>query len=268
MSGSATGAESPRPPGRWLRALGRHPRPHSPHPGLASDDVAPIERDTLAVLAVYNLVQNLAVPEGLYVPVNLVVTAGLVATARRAGLDVAAMGLAPDRLGRGLVWGGAAAAIAGVTAAAAVRQPILRRFLRDERARTAHPLYRAAVRFPLGTALFEEVAFRGVLDGAWRRRSPRAARVLTAVAFWAWHLLPTFRAYPQMGFRGGTGLRNRLQAAMAGAAITTVAGFGFTWLRERSGSVAAPWLAHAAYNTAAFLAARAAWRADTPAEGR
>ena len=48
-------------------------------------------------------------------------------------------------------------------------------------------------------------------------------------------------------------------AALSGAVLTGLSGFGFTALRERSGSVAAPWLAHAAVNTVSYLAARRAW---------
>ena len=47
---------------------------------------------------------------------------------------------------------------------------------------------------------------------------------------------------------------------MAGnVAVTGMAGTVFAWLRLRSGSVAAPLLAHAALNSAALLAARIAY---------
>lgn len=219
----------------------------------------------LGALAAYNLVQNLALGERAYVPANLGMTVGLVALARRAGVPYREVGLGIVAIPSGVRLGGAVAAGVGGGFALASR---LRRFdgwLRDERAAghgAAGAAYRAAIRFPVGTALFEEVAFRGVLDGLWRRRSgARRARVVTAAAFGAWHLLPTYRLYPGMGFGSGreAGRVERMQAALGGAILTAASSFGFAWLRDRSGSVAAPWLVHAAYNTGGYLAARRAW---------
>ncbi len=219
----------------------------------------------LGALAVYNLIQNLALGERAYVPANLGMTAGLVALARRADVPYREMGLGIGEIPSGLRLGGAVASGVGAGFALASR---LRRFdgwLKDERAAghgAAGAAYRAAIRFPLGTALFEEVAFRGVLDGLWRRRrGPRGARLVTAAAFGFWHLLPTFRLYPGMGVGSGPGAGRgeRAQAALGGAVLTALSSFGFAWLRDRSGSVAAPWLAHGAYNTGGYLAARRAW---------
>jgi membrane protease YdiL (CAAX protease family) len=219
-------------------------------------------RRVLAALAAYNVIQHL-VPDRGYVPANVGVAVALVVEGRRAGLSWREIGLGPDEVGPGLAWGSAVAAAVGAAAAVAGEMPAVRHWLLDDRARGHRPAavrYQTLIRFPIGTALFEEVAFRGVLDGLWRRRGARAARVVTAVAFGAWHLLPTFVLYPGMAVgRGRAAVADRMAAALGGAAVTGIAGLGFTWLRERSGSVAAPWLAHAAVNSLSFLAARRAW---------
>ena len=125
-------------------------------------------------------------------------------------------------------------------------------------------MYRSLVRFPLGTALFEEVAFRGVLESLWSKRSgPTAARMVSAVAFGAWHLLPTYRLYPGMAVGSATpGRSERVLAALGSAVLTGTAGLSFSWLRGARNSVAAPWLAHASYNSLAFWAAWLAWRIE------
>ncbi len=219
----------------------------------------------LGILAAYNLAQNLAVPERAYVPTNLVATAGLLAFARRSGLSYQDMGLGRVDLVQGLRLGGLVAAGVGGVFGWAARSGRFDRWLHDERARGHGPagaVYRAVIRFPVGTALFEEVAFRGVLDGLWRRKSgPRGARGVTAAGFGAWHLVPTYRLYPAMGLGAGAhaSRSERVRAAVGAALMTAISSYWFTWLRDRSGSVAAPWLAHAAYNTGGYLAARRAW---------
>ncbi len=45
-------------------------------------------------------------------------------------------------------------------------------------------------------------------------------------------------------------------AGLANVTATTLAGYGLAWLRFRSGSLAAPAVAHASLNAAAYLAAR------------
>jgi len=221
----------------------------------------------VGALAAYNLVQNLVIPDNVYVPANLAATAGLVAFAVKSGTPLDAMGLGWAHVGNGLRLGGAVATGLGAATAAALSTGRLDQWLLDERARghkRGGAAYRSLVRFPLGTALFEEVAFRGVLDGLWRRRAGAGtARVVGAAAFGAWHLLPTFRGYPAMAIGSGptATIRERCIAAVSGAVITGLSGFGFTALRERSDSVAAPWLTHAAINAGSYLLARRAWQA-------
>ncbi len=210
------------------------------------------------------MVQNTVVTDRSYVASNLAATAGLVALARRSGVSWTELGLGPDRLGDGFRLGMYAGGLAAAGLGAALGLRGTRPLLLDTRAQghsRREAAIRAAVRFPLGTALFEEVAFRGVLEALWNRRiGPRAAAVVSATAFGAWHLLPTYRWFPEMGVGSDRPSRGeRLAAAVGSAVLTGVSGVGFTWLRRASGSVAAPWLAHLSYNSLAYLAARRAW---------
>lgn len=214
-------------------------------------------------LGAYNLIQNLWLPQRAYVPANVAVAGGLVMLARRDGCGFEDLGLSSARLPAGVAWGVAGAAVVTGVVVAASRDQRTSEYFRDERSRPSHPreaVYRAAVRFPIGTALFEEIAFRGVIEGLWRRAGAGPARSSTAaaVAFALWHLVPTRDAL--RGNPLGERLASRWAPVMTGAALTGLASLGLSWLRRRSGSLLAPWLTHAAFNTAGYLAGLAAWR--------
>lgn len=221
-----------------------------------------------AVLAIggYNLIQNLLLPATAYVPANLVASLGLTNMARRFGCTWDDLGLSPARMRNGVRLGTAGATAASGLAIAAGAHRTARRYLLDQRAvdqRQKDIAYRVLVRFPFGTALFEEVAFRGVVYGIWRRSgaSPRKAAAATAIAFGIWHLIPANQALTgnPLGPRFGS-LKARAAVVGAGAMLTALSSFGFSWMRERSGSLVAPWMTHAAINNAGYLAGVAAWR--------
>ncbi len=225
-------------------------------------------------IGVYNVVQNLLVPAPAYVPANLAATAGLVAMARAQGCTWDDLGLDPSRAGTGLWLGMTGAGLATVAALAARAHPATRRYLLDQRVadqRNSDVAYRVVVRFPLGTALFEEVAFRGVVSAVWQRSgaSKSQAAVAAATTFGLWHIIPGNDALTgnPLASRFGS-LRARVAVVIVGTIATGLAGLGFTWMRERSGSLAAPWMTHAAINGAVFLAGVAHWRRvarDSPA---
>src|SRR5690606_29273467 len=149
--------------------------------------------------------------------------------------------------------------------AALSRIPATRRLFLDSRARGHHRgqrWYRAAVRFPVGTALFEEVAFRGVVYGMWRRggASTLRAPLASSALFGLWHIIPTHQALVVSG--SGAGPARRAGLVAAGVVASAVSGLGFVWMRSGSGSLAAPWATHAAFNSLSYLAATAAWDAE------
>ncbi len=226
----------------------------------------------IAALAAYNVIQNFAVPPRFYVAANLGVGAGLVHLARRQGCSWDDLGLSPAGWRRSLVMGGAGSALAVGGAVLTSTNAGLRRYLLDERAQEQSGrdvMYRSLVRFPIGTALFEEVAFRGVLYGMWRRagKSHRAATAITAIAFGVWHLIPSRKALRGNPLETRLPSRGSQMGVIAGgASLTGLFSFGLTWLRIRSGSLVAPWLIHSAVNSTGYLAGVRAWR--TPRLGR
>jgi membrane protease YdiL (CAAX protease family) len=220
------------------------------------------ELAAVAAVAAWNAAINRLVPSPAYVPANLA-AAGLSAlAARHRRVPAADLGLGRDRLGAGLRLGLAAAAPVAAAVAAAAAAPPTRRWFVDERGTTGgagYALYHVAVRIPLGTAVTEEVLFRGTLLGLLLQRRSRArAAAVSSALFGCWHVLPTLDTLRLNA--AGAAVRDdpaRTAAAVAAAvAVTGAAGLGFSWLRFRSGSVVTPMVVHAALNGSAFAAAR------------
>lgn len=207
-------------------------------------------------LVAYNTVTNLWLSDSGYVARNVVVGAGLVALARASGLGWQPLGLAPDALGAGWRWGrGAVLAVAvavAIVGALAGSVEVIGRLLADRRADlpTAQLAWQALVRIPVGTALFEEVAFRGVLLAVLlRAASVPVAVAVASMAFGLWHIAPTIETL-HLNDVGAT------WGPVTGVVVlTTVVGAAFCWLRLASGSLVAPVLAHWAVNALFLLTA-------------
>lgn len=213
-------------------------------------------------LVAWNTALNLVpFPASSYVPANLALAGSAVLIGRRAGLTRAEVGLGGPQW-RGLAAGLGAAAAIGAGLLVALRVPSAAPLLADERAAGLSGMalaYGAAIRIPLGTAVPEEVVFRGVLLAAFGRRFSwwRAATWSSAV-FGLWHIGPTIVLAGANGLDGSAG---RLPILVTGAvAGTTLAGLGFCLLRRWGGGVVAPALVHAATNALSLLAAAAAQR--------
>jgi membrane protease YdiL (CAAX protease family) len=103
---------------------------------------------------------------------------------------------------------------------------------------------RVAFFLPLDTVLPEEVAFRGVLLGALRRRSPAPMAVaLAAVPFTFWHTALALQETPS---------RNLTQLALKFAGYF-LAGVGFGALRETTGALSSCLAAHWTLNATLML---------------
>jgi len=216
----------------------------------------------LGVVALYNVVAHRHIPRRARIVANVGAATVLVTVARAAGLRGPEIGLGRAELRRGARVGALAAVpvVAGVGTALAI--PRARVLLSDDKITGTEPgeaAFETFVRIPLETALSEEVIFRGVLLGlALRNRSTLGAVVSSSLWFGLWHVYPTVGS---LGRGAGGGAGNGGRGARAGAtagvvAATTAAGLGFAGLRLGSGSVAAPVLAHAALNMAAFAGVR------------
>ncbi|MFQ5873757.1 MAG: lysostaphin resistance A-like protein, partial [Dehalococcoidia bacterium] len=209
----------------------------------------------------YNNLVNL-LPEGLhnqlYVPLNLSVGLLLILWARRYLLSWEELGLSRGSLAPGAAWGlSIGIALPSILFLAPLLPDPASTILDDPRIEgvTAAGLaYRALVRIPLGTALFEEVAFRGVLYGTWLKTNGLRGAVLgSALLFGLWHITPTFNVLRDSDRLDGPGL---LAAGVVGAvALTFLGGLFFAWLRHRTGGVYGPILAHWLINAIAAVAA-------------
>ena len=209
----------------------------------------------LALLGARNVVE-LGLPGAAYVPTNVAVAAALLAAARRSGASWEELGLSRDHLDRGLVLGAVAGlgAVASMLAAAAA--PRTKQLFDDERvprhASACERLYQTVIRIPVGTVVFEELAFRGVLLGLLcRRLGPPAAVALDSGLFGLWHIVPTVATARVNGIVG----IGRLALVGGSVLATTAGGAVLCALRMRAGHVVAPALLHLGFNDAGYVLA-------------
>jgi membrane protease YdiL (CAAX protease family) len=184
----------------------------------------------------------------------------LLLLARRDGFSWGDLGLGARQAWSGLRWAGVLVALVLLTYAIAVQVPAARQGFADRRATAlsgAAVLWHVLVRIPLGTALLEEVAFRGVLYAMLAPRHGVAAAILgSSVLFGLWHVLPSLglreaNAAVAGVVRGGTaGTLVAVTAATVGAAV---AGVALCDLRRLSGSLLAPFALHWALNGLGLL---------------
>jgi membrane protease YdiL (CAAX protease family) len=218
----------------------------------------------IVILAAWNNVVVTRLPgyPGSYVPANLAAAGLLLGAARTKGITWEELGLARNRLRSGMRWGAAFSAVVAVGCAAALALPGVRPLVADARAAglgTGELASTVLVRIPLGTALWEEVAFRGVLLAVLARVLPlREAIATSATVFGLWHVRPTLSAIAANDLVDGPLLRGL--AVGVGCLVSTAAGVLFTWLRLRSGSLIAPFLLHSAANALGTLTAASAHR--------
>lgn len=209
----------------------------------------------------WSLLGNLVLGDRYYVSRGLLLGALLLVVARGAGADAPALGIDGGALGAGLRWGGlvvvVVAVAVGLGTRLADRLPGVGALLADERAASLSGrlvAWHALWRIPVGTALVEELAFRGVLLGLLRAELDVVGAVTVAsVTFGLWHIAPTMvtlRANRRtVASRAGLG-------AIGGAVLaTTAAGVALSVLRLGSGSLLAPVLAHWATNALGLVAA-------------
>lgn len=187
----------------------------------------------------------------------------LIAVGRAAGLSWDELGFAAGWAGRGLRWGGLAAGLVVAGYAVALALPATHRFFRDSRYRlaAAPALGAAFVAVPLGTVVFEEVAFRGVLWGLLADVAGAGlATAATALLFGLWHVLPALDLARTNAAAAGSGGRRRRAAVVLGTvAFTAAAGVLFGLLRSGSDSLLAPVLLHWALNAAGVLGSAFVW---------
>jgi uncharacterized protein len=223
----------------------------------------------LALLAWNNVIGARDWHSRWYTPANAGAAAASLAVAAASGLTAEELGLGrgrwlPGRLGSLL----AGATVAGWLAAAAV--PSARPVLDDKRISGLDGrgvAYQTLIRIPVGTAAWEEIAFRGVLQAMLRRAMPEPAAIgVTSGVFGLWHIRPTAGALRVNGLAKSR--RQAVTRVAAGVAVTAAGGAAFSWLRARSGRLAAPVALHIAINCGGLAAAWAATRPKHPARAQ
>lgn len=210
---------------------------------------------TIGIVVAYNPISNEILPPPAYVPANLAMSALVTWVAFRSGVSAQLLGLAPGQIRRGVVVGASASLVAAVGVAILAVPPWSREFFVDDRftdAGVIQAVYQMLIRIPIGTALVEELVFRGAVLGVLLLRfSILRAALLSSALFGLWHVLPTLEALETnpAGDLVGTAI-----GVAGGVVVTFLAGLIFVWLRMRARSLLAPILAHAALNSTAYLA--------------
>ncbi len=219
----------------------------------------------IAALAALNVTRYLLPHASLWIGVGA--AAALLLFARANGLTWAQLGLSRDRLRAGALWGSAAIAIVAGAYLVGVLLPATRTAFLDSRYHLglSQALLTAFVVIPLGTVLFEEMAFRSVLWGMLNRHM-KAWRVTLATAslFGLWHVLPSLHLATSNAAIGDVsqqaGSASGFLVVLGTVVFTAVGGVVAGELRRRSGSLLASIGMHWATNALGVLFGLIAWK--------
>lgn len=198
------------------------------------------------------------------VPISALVLVGLV---RRRGLGWTELGLSPRHWRKGSLYALASVGLVLAVVAIGIALPVTRQFfMADRYATISGALVASMIVIPLQTVIPEELAFRGVLQGTLSRVSgARGVFAAGSLLFGLWHVASSLGL--TSGNQGlsavlGGGLWGQALGIAGAVAATAVAGFVFTWLRRRSGSLLAPIALHWSLNGVGALAAALVWHAS------
>jgi len=217
----------------------------------------------IATLAVVNVIDN-RVPHAS-LALGPAGAAWLLLVARRSGLSWRDLGLGPGTWRRGLTWAGVIIGAVALVYAAGAALPLTRDAFRDSRYHLdlGSALITAFVLIPVGTVLFEEVAFRGVLWGMLSKsRGPLIATAVSSALFGLWHVLPALGLDANnqaVGDAVGRGTSGQVLSVLGAVLFTAVSGVVFCELRRRSGSLLASAGLHWATNGLGVFASAAVW---------
>jgi len=217
----------------------------------------------VAALVLTNLVAHFTTPWAS-VAVVPAVAVGLVVLMRAKGLDWVDMGLGRDHWRSGLGYGLAAVTLVAAVIAAGVLLPATRpMFLNHRYATVSGALVASMLVIPLQTVIPEELAFRGVLHGTLHRAwGFRGVALAGSLLFGLWHVASSLGLTSgNVGLTRvfGGGFAGMLAGVTAAVLATGAAGFVFSWLRRRSGSLIAPIALHWSLNGLGALAAALVW---------
>lgn len=240
-----------------------------PHPVLAQ--LAALHRFrvyldvgvVVVVLAISNLIAHFTTPWANIITVPAVAV-GLVLLVRARGMGWSDLGLGREHWRTGAGYAAAAVGLVVAVIAIGALLPWTRpMFLNDRYATLSGALVASMVIIPLQTVIPEELAFRGVLHGAldraWGFRGVAAAGSLL---FGLWHIASSLGLTAgNVGFTRvlGGGVLGMVAGVLGAVLATAAAGYVFTWLRRRSGSLLAPIALHWSLNGVGAVAAALVW---------
>lgn len=221
----------------------------------------------VVVLAITNLVAHFTTPWASFVTVPAAAI-GLLILVRSRGLGWSELGLSREDWKSGAGYALAAvAAVMTVIAIGALLPWTRPMFMNNNYATVSGALIASMIVIPLQTVIPEELAFRGVLHGALNRAwGFRGVAAAGSLLFGLWHIATSLGlTSSNVGFTRifGGGLLGTIAGVVMAVAATAVAGFVFTWLRRRSGSLLAPIALHWSLNGLGALAAALVWHLST-----
>ncbi|OBJ75867.1 abortive infection protein [Mycobacterium gordonae] len=221
----------------------------------------------VAVLVLTNLVAHFTTAWAGIATVPLAAI-GLVILVRWRGLDWAELGLGREHWKSGVGYALAAVALVVSVIAVGVALPVTRpMFLNNHYATISGALIASMVIIPLQTVIPEELVFRGVLHGALHRAwGFRGVALAGSLLFGMWHIATSLGLTSNnVGLTRlfGGGVFGMMAGVTMAVLATGAAGFVFSWLRRRSGSLIAPIALHWSLNGVGALAAALVWHLST-----
>jgi uncharacterized protein len=221
----------------------------------------------VVVLVSTNLIAHFTTPWASIATVPAAAV-GLVILVRCNGLGWAELGLGREHWKSGMGYALAAVTVVGSVIAVGVLLPMTRpMFMNHHYATISGALIASMVIIPLQTVIPEELAFRGVLHGALNRAwGFRGVALVGSLLFGLWHVATSLGlTSSNVGFTRlfGGGIVGMLAGVTLAVLATGAAGFVFSWLRRRSGSLIAPIALHWSLNGLGALAAALVWHLST-----
>jgi membrane protease YdiL (CAAX protease family) len=254
MSVASTAVDQPHPAVSQLAAL---------HHFRVYVDIAVV----VVVLALTNLIAHFTTPWASFATVPAAAL-GLLLLLRSRGLGWAELGLGREHWKAGMGYAVAAVLLVVTVIAVGALLPWTRpMFMNNHYATVSGAVIASMVIIPLQTVIPEELAFRGVLHGALNRAwGFRGVAAAGSMLFGLWHVATSLGlTSSNVGFTRlfGGGFLGELAGVLLAVAATAFAGFVFTWLRKRSGSLLAPIALHWSLNGLGALAAALVWHLAT-----
>lgn len=219
----------------------------------------------VVVLALTNLIAHFTTPWANVVMVPAAAV-GLLLLVRARGLGWSELGLGREHWKSGTRYAVAAVALVLAVIAVGALLPWTRpMFLNDRYATVSGAVVASMIIIPLQTVIPEELAFRGVLHGALERAwGFRGVAAAGSLLFGFWHIATSLGlTSSNVGFTRilGGGVFGMVVGVVGAVLATAAAGWVFTWLRRRSGSLIAPIALHWSLNGMGALAAALVWHA-------